>query len=53
MKGMMGGGFLSAVRRTILPEWLSMNCVMAGMIPTMIGLGSLVPGSERASAPGF
>jgi hypothetical protein len=36
MKGMMGGSYLQAVRRTVLPEWLSMNAIMAGMIPVMV-----------------
>jgi hypothetical protein len=36
MKDILGGSYWSAVRATILPEWLSMNGVMAGMIPTMV-----------------
>ena len=35
MKDMMGGSYVGAVRQTILPEWLSMNFVMAGMFPAM------------------
>lgn len=35
MAAMLGGYWL-AVRKTILPEWLSMNMVMAGMIPVMV-----------------
>lgn len=35
MKDMMGGSYVGAVRRTLLPEWLSMNFVMAGMYPAM------------------
>jgi FtsP/CotA-like multicopper oxidase with cupredoxin domain len=38
MKGMMGGTYLKALRRTFVPEWLSMNMMMAGMAPTMIFL---------------
>ena len=38
MKDMLGGDYATAVRRTILPEWLSMNAVMAGMIPVMVVL---------------
>ncbi len=34
-KMMAGGGYLVALKRTVLPEWLSMNSLMAGMIPTM------------------
>lgn len=36
MKDMLGGSYWQAVRATWLPEWLSMNAVMAGMIPVMI-----------------
>ncbi len=36
MKDMLGGSYWQAVKSTILPEWLSMNAVMAGMIPVMI-----------------
>lgn len=38
MKAMLGGDYATAVRRTIVPEWLSMNAVMAGMIPVMVVL---------------
>lgn len=36
MKIMAGGGYWRAVRRTVLPEWLSMNGLMAAMIPVMV-----------------
>ena len=36
MKDMLGGSYWQAVKSTVLPEWLSMNAVMAGMIPVMI-----------------
>lgn len=36
MKDMMGGSYTRALRMSFLPEWLSMNMVMAGMIPTMV-----------------
>ncbi|MBI2778107.1 MAG: DUF4396 domain-containing protein [Chloroflexi bacterium] len=36
MRDMMGGSYPAAVRRTVLPEWLSMNFMMAGMFPTMV-----------------
>jgi hypothetical protein len=35
MRDMMGGSYGAAVRSTVLPEWLSMNFMMAGMFPTM------------------
>lgn len=36
MKMMTGGSYLGAVRRTLLPEWLSMNGLMASMVPVMV-----------------
>jgi len=36
MKDMLGGSYTTAVRKTIYAEWVSMNCVMAGMIPAML-----------------
>lgn len=38
MKDMMGGSYLKAVRHSLVPEWLSMNFMMAGMFPTMVVL---------------
>ena len=38
MKNMMGGTYLKALRRSFLPEWLSMNMMMAGMAPVMVFL---------------
>ncbi|GEM_PF-6469674 len=32
----MGGSYRAAVRHSLLPEWLSMNFMMAGMFPTMV-----------------
>ncbi|GLC28211.1 hypothetical protein rosag_47240 [Roseisolibacter agri] len=40
MRGMLGGSYARAVRRAFLPEWLSMNAVMAGMTPVMAVLMS-------------
>jgi hypothetical protein len=36
MKDMMGGSYREALRMSLVPEWLSMNMVMAGMIPAMV-----------------
>ncbi|MEP7003983.1 MAG: DUF4396 domain-containing protein [Chloroflexota bacterium] len=36
MKDMLGGSYGEALRRSLIPEWLSMNMVMAGMIPAMV-----------------
>ena len=49
MKDMMGGSYVAAVRQTVLPEWLSMNFVMAGMFPTMVLL--MMGGDMRAMEP--
>lgn len=38
MKDMMGGSYWMALKLSFLPEWLSMNMVMAGMIPAMVVL---------------
>ena len=35
MKDMLGGSYTKALKHSFLPEWLSMNMVMAGMIPVM------------------
>lgn len=40
MKDMMGGSYTKAVQHSFMPEWLSMNAVMAGMVPTMVILMS-------------
>lgn len=52
MKDIMGGSYVGALRRSFLPEWLSMNGVMAGMIPAMVWLmasdmKAMDPGSLR------
>jgi hypothetical protein len=36
MKDMMGTSYGEAVRNSFLPEWMSMNAMMAGMLPTMV-----------------
>src|SRR3546814_14947771 len=38
MRRMMGGTYLQNVRRSFLPELLSMHCMMAGMAPVMVAL---------------
>ena len=40
MRQMLGGSYLRAIQRSFMPEWLSMNAVMAGMIPVMVLLMS-------------
>ena len=50
MKGMMGGSYLTALRRSFIPEWLSMNMMAAGMFPVMILL--MMGRDMRAMQPG-
>jgi hypothetical protein len=50
MKDMMGGSYGKAVRMSFLPEWLSMNMVMAGMIPVMVA--GMMGSDMRAMQPG-
>lgn len=50
MKDMMGGSYLKALRMSFLPEWLSMNMVMAGMIPVMVA--GMMGRDMRAMEPG-
>lgn len=38
MRSMLGGSYLAALRKSFLPEWLSMNAMMASMFPTMVVL---------------
>lgn len=40
MRDMAGGSYMRALRTSLIPEWLSMNAVMTGMIPTMVILMS-------------
>jgi hypothetical protein len=50
MRDMLGGSYVGALRASFMPEWLSMNMVMAGMIPAMV---VLMMGSDmRAMSPG-
>ncbi len=53
MKDMLGGSYWKALRSSFMPEWLSMNMVMAGMIPTMVLLMDFNMASMEANTPGF
>jgi hypothetical protein len=53
MRGMFEGDYWKAVRKTFFAETVSMNCVMAGMLPTMIILSSCWPDSEDPLAAEF
>ena len=53
MRDMAGGSYWWAVRASFMPEWLSMNAVMAGMIPTMVVLMSRDMASMHATSLRF
>lgn len=53
MRDEAGGSYSRALTNTFVPELLSMNCLMAGMVPTMILAKSHVPGSNDPSGPAF
>lgn len=53
MKDMMGVSYGQAVRDTFLPEWMSMNTMMAGMLPTMVILMSRDMRAMQATSPWF
>lgn len=52
-RNMLGGSYVQAVRATFIPEWLSMNAVMAAMIPTMVILMSRDMASMHVNSPRF
>jgi hypothetical protein len=45
MRDMLGGSYVGAVKSTVLAEWLSMNCVMAGMVVVMVIIRSHAAGT--------
>jgi hypothetical protein len=53
MRDMLGGSYPKAVARSFLPEWLSMNTVMAGMIPVMVVLMSRDMKAMEPNSPRF
>lgn len=53
MKDMLGGSYWQAVKGTWLAEWLSMNAVMAGMIPVMIVLMTKNMWAMKPTSMGF
>jgi len=50
MRKIMGGSYVENVRRSFLPELISMNCMMAGMAPVMVAL--MMGRDMRAMWPG-
>lgn len=53
MKDMAGGSYLRSLAITFMPEWLSMNALMAGMVPVMTLAMARLPGSEHPASPAF
>jgi len=53
MRDMAGGSYLRALSSTFFPELLSMNCLMAGMVPVMTVAMKSVPASGDPSGPAF
>ena len=53
MRDMAGGSYRRALASSFFPELLSMNCLMAGMVPVMILAKKAVPVSHDPSAPEF
>ncbi len=53
MRDMAGGSYRRALSSTFFPELLSMNCLMAGMVPVMtLAMGSTAA-SHHPSGPSF
>jgi len=50
MRKTMGGTYAESVRRSFLPELISMNCMMAGMAPVMVNF--MMGRDMRAMWPG-
>ena len=52
-RDMLGGSYMKALRSSLYPEWISMNAVMAGMIPPMVILMSRDMASMHPASPRF
>jgi uncharacterized protein DUF4396 len=46
MRDMAGGSYSRSLRQTFIPEFLSMNALMAGMVPVMMILMVHLPGAD-------
>jgi hypothetical protein len=53
MRDMAGGSYLRALTSTFMPELLSMNFLMAGMLPTVMTLRKYVPSGDNPMTPNF
>ena len=53
MRDMAGGSFARSLRITFVPELVSMNVLMAAMVPVMMGLRPLIAADAGAATPAF
>src|ERR1700722_872339 len=53
MRDMAGGSFSRALVSTFVPELVSMNFLMAGMLPAMMALRRCVPSADNPLTPAF
>jgi Domain of unknown function (DUF4396) len=53
MRGTVGGSYPLALRKTFIPELVSMNCLMAAMVPVSAIAKAHVAGSESALSVTF
>ena len=53
MRDMAGGSYGAALKSTFMSELLSMNLLMAGMLPTMMILRRYVPSADNPLTPNF
>lgn len=53
MRGEAGGSYRAALRNTFFPELLSMNVLMAGMVPTRMLAMKYVSGAYDPAGPAF
>jgi hypothetical protein len=53
MRDMAGGSYLRALKSTFVAELLSMNLLMAGMVPTVMALKSRIPFAADPASPRF
>jgi len=53
MRGMAGGSYAKSLAMTFLPEFLSMNFLMAGMVVTMSALGPRIGAGGDPARPEF
>src|SRR6202043_2484038 len=53
MRDMAGGSYSRALVSTFVPELVSMNFLMAGMLPTMMALRRYVPSADNLFTPNF